>query len=165
MRFSSPFMCAIAACLAFSASGAYAESEYVSLSAGVFDIDDQAETAHFGLEYRGMPFYHGLLPIAGVAANVDGGLYGYAGLNWDITVHPNWIVTPTFAVAAYEEGSSRDLGGVLEFRSGIELDYRFENQHRVGLAVHHLSNAGIYDRNPGTETVMVTYSVPVNVLK
>jgi len=126
----------------------------------VFALNDAQESAEFGVEYRGEAFLYGILPIAGVAANTDGGYYGYAGVGYDFNLSENWILTPNFAVAAYEYGSGRDLGGVIEFRSGIELDYRFENQHRLGLSIHHISNAGIYDVNPGAETVSLNYSVP-----
>lgn len=152
---------ALAACLvAFSASA----EERLTLSAGSFDVADE-NTPNFGIEYRGASFWHDLLPIAGVQGNVDGGVYGYAGLLYDWQFAENWHLSPNVAVGAYDDHSSKDLGGTLEFRSGIELEYAFVNQHRLGLAVHHLSNAHIYDQNPGTEQVMMTYSVPVAVFK
>ena len=45
--------------------------------------------------------------------------------------------------------------------SGIELDYQFQNTQRLGVALNHLSNAGIYSHNPGEENVILTYSIPV----
>lgn len=73
--------------------------------------------------------------------------------------------TPSFAVAAYEDGGGKDLGGVIEFRTGVELSYRFPNAHRLGVAYQHLSNAGIYDRNPGAENLLLTYSIPFSILR
>lgn len=138
--------------------------EHLTFSAGSFDVLDE-NTPNFGLEYRGESFWRDLLPIAGVQVNTDGGLYGYVGLNYDWQFTDRWYLTPTLAVGAYDDNSSEDLGGWLEFRSGIEISHRFENAHRLGLAFHHISNASIYDENPGTEQVMLTYSVPVNLFK
>lgn len=151
--------------LSLSAAHTVAAQEYVTLSAGSWDVADE-NAPNFGVEYRGTPFWYGLLPIAGVQANTDGGIYGYAGLNYDWEFANNWFLIPTVAVGAYEDGGdSKELGGVVEFRSGIELDYRLANSHRLGLSVHHLSNADIYDHNPGAEQVMLTYSIPVSVFK
>jgi lipid A 3-O-deacylase len=135
--------------------------EHLTFSAGAFDMDDD-QSANFGIEYRGNAFWHDLEPMAGVQVNGDKGVYGYVGLNYDWQFATDWYLTPNFAVGAYDEGSSKDLGGVLEFRSGIEVGYAFENNYRLGLAVHHLSNASIYDDNPGVEQVMLTYSIPVS---
>lgn len=141
-----------------------AAEEYLTLSAGSFDtLDDN--TPNFGLEYRGESFWHDLLPVAGIQANTDGGVYGYVGLNYDWQFTDSWYLTPNVAVGAYEDNSSVDLGGWLEFRTGLEVAHRFDNAHRLGLAFHHISNASIYDENPGTEQVMLTYSIPVNLLK
>lgn len=160
-----------AAALALAAPAVLAEAQvqphYLTLSAGWFDVhDDNTDAALFGLEYRGTPFWYGLLPIAGIAGTEDGSYYGYVGLNYDWNFVDNFYLTPSFAVSAYEDGDDgKDLGGVIEFRSSIEASYRFENQHRLGLAYQHLSNASIYDRNPGAENFLVTYSVPLNAFK
>ena len=53
---------------------------------------------------------------------------------------------------------------MLEFRSGIEVAWRFDNRSRLGVEFTHISNAGIYDRNPGTETLTVNYSIPLDQL-
>ena len=151
-----------AALLPLSIASASAE-DYVALRAGVFDIDDIYETANFGVEYRGDYCWQNLMPIVGVEANADGSLYGYAGAGYDFMLGDSWALTPSFAVGAYHQGDdSRDLGGTLEFRSALELDYLFANAHRVGVSVEHLSNAGIYEHNSGTNGVMVNWSIPLN---
>ncbi|MGB1540461.1 MAG: acyloxyacyl hydrolase [Rickettsiales bacterium] len=162
MKIRSFLLAAVASTSLLASTAAFAGDEYVTLRAGLFDIDDVYEAGHIGLEYRGPHYYKGLGPIAGLEANEDGGFFGYAGLDWDFMLGQHWVITPSFAIAAYEEGDSRDLGGTLEFRSGLEIDYQMANQHRAGLSLHHISNAGIYDSNPGTEVVMFNYSIPVN---
>lgn len=141
-----------------------AAEEYVTLSAGAFDVDD-ASHANFGLEYRGESFWYDLLPVVGIQSDVEGDSYGYFGFNYDWQFANNWYLAPTAAVGVYNEGAGVDLGGPIQFRTGLEVSYRMDNAHRLGLAVHHLSNAGIYDQNPGTEQVMLSYSVPVNLFK
>lgn len=62
----------------------------------------------------------------------------------------------------YRQGTGPDLGHVVEFRSGIELGWRFENGMRLGLSYDHRSNAEISARNPGMDTYALRLSVPLN---
>ena len=73
------------------------------------------------------------------------------------------VLSPSFSVGGFHEGDGKDLGGAIEFRSALELAYRFENNARLGVQVGHLSNASIYDSNPGEEFVILNYSIPVTV--
>ena len=143
--------------------------DYLSINAGEYDAlrsntDNQA--FQYGAEYRFSEIGYGVRPIIGGFGTSDGAAYGYAGLNWDVAILPNQLyIVPNFAVGAYHEGSGKRLGGALEFRSGIELDYQFPNQHQLGIALNHISNAGIYSHNSGEETIMGIYSVPVSSVK
>ena len=56
------------------------------------------------------------------------------------------------------------LGFDAEFRSAIELTKRFSNDHRLGLCFAHLSNGSLSDYNPGTETLGLFYSIPLDFL-
>jgi hypothetical protein len=49
---------------------------------------------------------------------------------------------------------------VFQFRSSIALSYEFAHKARLGLSFAHISNAGIYDDNPGAEEIYVFYSLP-----
>lgn len=153
------------ACFATLAGGAQAQ-DYLTGSVGWFDlIDQEDEAAQFGLEYRLSPVEYGIRPTIGISVNSDGAVYGYGGFNWDIEILPSQLyVVPNFMVGAYGEGSGKDLGGAIEFRSGLEVDYQLPNTHRVGIAFNHISNASIYDKNPGAEELLINYSVPVGSL-
>jgi hypothetical protein len=59
------------------------------------------------------------------------------------------------------EGEKK-LGCVVEFRSSIEIFYRFANNHRLGLSVNHYSNSGLGKINPGTESLRLMLSVPIS---
>lgn len=61
----------------------------------------------------------------------------------------------------YAENGGFDLGGPIEFRSGIEIGYENRSGFRFAASYDHRSNAGIYDDNPGIETVQFKVSVPL----
>ena len=60
----------------------------------------------------------------------------------------------------YEEGSGVDLGGPIEFRSGLSVGYQNKAGVRMSLSIDHRSNLGIYSDNPGLETVQFRVSIP-----
>ena len=68
---------------------------------------------------------------------------------------------PALPLVITRRGDGRDLGHELEFRSSIELSYRFDDRTRLGLSFYHLSNANIGDFNPGTEVLSIVYSIPL----
>ncbi len=142
-------------------------SDYLTGSVGWFDlVDGDDESAQFGAEYRFSPIQYGFRPTLGITVTDDGGVYGYGGFNWDVPLIDNQLyLIPNFMVGAYGEGDSKDLGGTIEFRSGIEVAYQLPNTHRVGVAFNHISNASIYDKNPGAETLLINYSLPMNAFR
>lgn len=137
---------------------------FLTLGSGLFDITDEKTTGLFRLEYRSDRKIFFLRPLFGMEINLDGGFYGYFGLQTDLFFGNRWVLTPTAAVGGYAQGNSRDLGYGLEFRTGGELAYRFEDRSRIGLAVHHISNANIGAKNPGVENITINYSIPFNRL-
>lgn len=136
------------------------DAHRVQLAAGAFDLDGEDTAPALNAELRLGPRLFVIGPSLGVVANTDGGLYGYFGafveLSWG-----NVILTPMLAAGGYHEGSSKDLGGVFQFRQSLDLAYAFEDGMRVGVQVAHISNAGIYDQNPGVEAVYLTWSIPI----
>lgn len=138
--------------------------DYIAGYAGYFDvIRGDHGAAQFGVEYRGHPFQYTIRPIIGVNVTTDSSLYGYAGFHLDAELIKDQLyLSPNFAAGFYRKNSGRDLGGTVEFRSGIELAYQMPNEHRVGVAFNHISNASLYRHNPGSETALISYSVPIN---
>lgn len=159
MKFRTATLFACTALLSYSAHAA--SGDHIVPYAGIFDVTDDNNSALFGGEYRFKDVYWGLRPTLGVSIDTDGGAYGYGGLNWDIPLgSSNFYLIPNFMAGLYHRGDSKRLGGPIEFRSGLELDYQFANAHRVGVAFNHISNANIYSHNPGAETLLVNYSIP-----
>jgi hypothetical protein len=141
------------------------EPAFISLGAGATGvIADRKQGAAFNIEYRSDYELWKIRPFVGGFATSDASLYGYFGFLMDIYFGNRWVLTPNTAVGAYTKGDGQDLGHVIEFRSGFELAYRFDDRSRLGVAVHHLSNASIGDDNPGTETALIYYSIPLNSL-
>ena len=114
------------------------------------------------LEYRHGKRYGIFKPMFGGLVNTDHGFYGYAGVRIDLYLTKKIVLSPSFAPGIYEKGDGKDLGHPIEFRSGLDLSYRRKNGARVGMEVHHLSNASLDENNPGTETFLFTYSIPLN---
>lgn len=142
------------------------EPDFVTVGAGYYDLFDDQAAAEVRLEYR-FSEENKLLwftPFVGFTATSDAGTYGYGGIALDIFFGPRWVATPTFAAGLYGNGDGKDLGHAIEFRSGLEVAYRFDDYARLGLSFTHISNAGIGDRNPGVESLILFYSVPFDRL-
>jgi len=137
---------------------------FLTIAAGAWDFnkrDDQG--AEFRVEYRSDQKIWELKPFGVVAGSNTGSFFIGAGVLMDIYFGRRWVLTPSFAPHYYSQGSSdKDLGYELEFRSQIEFAYRFDDRSRLGLSVSHYSNASIGDKNPGTESLMLNYSIPTS---
>jgi hypothetical protein len=60
----------------------------------------------------------------------------------------------------YLSNGGFDLGGWLEFRSGIEVGYETASGWRYALGYDHRSNGGTFKKNPGMETMHLRVSAP-----
>lgn len=99
-------------------------------------------------------------PWGGVMANSDGGLWGGGGVLLDIPIG-NFYVMPSTGVGLWHNGGSRDLGSTIEFRTTLEIGYRFESEMRVSAYASHISNAGIGNDNPGADMLGAYLHVPL----
>jgi hypothetical protein len=155
---------ALAVGLVVGAVEAHADdsSGYLSIQGGAFSFDDDDTEALLGAQYRFGQKLWIVNPMVGGFVTTDGGLYGYAGITHEFDLGDHVLIRPAFAVGAYSHGDGRDLGGALEFRSALELGWRFDGGSSVGLEISHISNAGIYDDNPGVENLTLNYTLPLN---
>ena len=145
------------------------DTPYLSAAIGKYDVlkntprdvamDIRAEIDPNWIIYKRGIFT--LKPFAAVEVTTDGALYGGAGFKFD-TQYEHIYFTPSVMVGVYHDGGGKDLGHAIEFRSGIELGYEFDNQARLGVGLSHISNADIGDRNPGTEILSLYYHHPIN---
>jgi len=135
------------------------EAQGWAVSLGGFNLTDSS-TAEAGVEYRLAPFAETrrgtFLPAVGISGTKDGNAWLHGSLRFDWNITERWIVTPQVGASLYDTGAGKNLGGVLEFRSGLELTYRLARGARFGLVFYHLSNAHIYTRNPGSNSLVLT---------
>jgi hypothetical protein len=140
--------------------------EAVVASAGVFEPLVENNSYEMGAELRFAPrrfrflpgFLPEVIPTAGVMAGAQGSLYTYGGFRFELALGGGWTVSPGWAAGLYNRSPDVDLGGPLEFRSSIELAYRLPGGSRLGVCLYHLSNAGLSEVNPGSESLVLTYS-------
>jgi lipid A 3-O-deacylase len=156
---------AILIAAAVGAAPAKAESVgYVTGGLGGFDILHNYTAAEGRLEFR---FAHGLFfikPGFGTLFTNKGSLYTYFSLRGEIPIGRHVMIIPMEAIGDYEKGSGKNLGAHVEFKSGIEVDYVFDNGLRVGPVFDHISNAGIGRANPGEENMLLMVSVPLGAI-
>ena len=62
--------------------------------------------------------------------------------------------------AGITAATDKNLGSPVEFKTGVEFAYRFDNAARLGLVFDHISNAGFTQTNPGTEQLLLMLSWP-----
>jgi len=140
------------------------DPEFLSLGIGAFDFNRRKDEGfEYRLEYRSdRKLLDIFKPFGSVAVSTSGhGFFG-GGVLIDLFFDRRIVVTPSFAPHIYIGGDNDlDLDYPLQFRSQLEIAYRLDNRARVGFAVSHYSNASLGDKNPGTETATIYYSLPL----
>lgn len=137
---------------------------FLTIAAGAWDFNKQDDQgAEFRLEYRSDQKLWELKPFGAIAGTNTGSFFIGAGVLMDIYFGRRWVVTPSFAPHYYSQGDSdKNLDYKLEFRSQLEVAYRFDDRSRLGLSVSHYSNASLGDKNPGVESLLLNYSIPTD---
>lgn len=132
---------------------------FFAFSAGVHNTNRSTDFES-GIEYRGPTFRWGLQAAAGfmVTAETTGYVYGGLRRDFDFGTH-RWGIALSFGAGLYHPGDGKDLGGPVNFRSGFELYRRFDAPSRLGLVFYHLSHAGIYENNPGVNSLVLSYGL------
>ncbi|WP_395377851.1 acyloxyacyl hydrolase [Marinicella sp. W31] len=127
---------------------------------GVFDNLDNPE--QYGLEVRGKKFSRfNLIPTFGYLWTENDSDYYYTELKYDHALNERWVMTSSLGVGLFHQSEEIDLGHSVEFRSGIEFARVFENNYRLGAAFYHLSNSRLSSDNPGTESLVISFSIPM----
>lgn len=155
---------ALAAALALAGAARAAEDTkgLVALGAGGFDFDHPRTTAaEFRGEYRFANGFYFIKPVVGAFGTSRGSVYVYGGLRADLIFLDHYVVMPVATVGYYDRGNGKDIGSHAEFKTGVELAYRFDNAMRLGVAFDHISNAGLTKTNPGAESLLLMFSLPI----
>ena len=143
------------------------EPDSIAFEAGRFDpIKNVKQATAFGVEYHLDKFvWWGLRPFVGAGFTSDRSAWGYGGIRYATEWGEHIGITPSFAIGGYSKGNGKDLGHppVLG-RFGLDLEYRFNNDARIGAAYYHMSNGKVLHQtnNPGTEVIGLTFSIPIH---
>ena len=139
-----------------------ADPPLLSLSTGAAQIFDSHQELYWNVEYRpAFRFYH-VGPWLSFGTGKHREFYAAVGGLLNLELGRGWVLTPSFGGGYYNASSGLDLGFDAEFRTGLELAKRFRNGHRLGISLAHLSNGSLSEKNPGTETFGVSYSLPLD---
>jgi lipid A 3-O-deacylase len=134
----------------------------LDVSAGAFEIAHPDErAAEVGLKYRASGHLWLLHPIAGAMATSDGAFNLFGGFSIDLPLGKGPLVRGSFAPGYSNRGHGKDLGYALEFRSSVEIGWRFDAGWSLGVEWYHLSNARLGDKNPGDASLLVTLTLPL----
>lgn len=125
-------------------------------------FDEGRRPTRFGVEFSLRPVSRwALTPAVGAILAQNESRYVYVAMRREFWLNHRWAVIPSFGVGAYQDGGGLDLGGALEFRTGLEIARRFGTGIRVGAGLFHVSNSGLSERNPGSESVALSVTMPM----
>jgi lipid A 3-O-deacylase len=103
----------------------------------------------------------GIGAMVGISGTDDGSAWAYFGARRPFRLGSCWQTAPAFAVAYYDQGDGKNLGHDIEFRSGLEVSCVRSSGRSLGIEFYHLSNAGLADVNPGSNSLWVVYGLPL----
>ncbi len=134
-------------------------SELVT-GAGLLSVDRGEKQWLASADWRFSPLQWNIRPWLGAAFAERGTWYLSAGLVYILPLASGWRLSVGFAPTDYQAGAGKVLGDSLEFYSFAEAGYSSAKGQAVNLRFGHLSNAHLSDYNPGTEILMLNWSVP-----
>ena len=129
---------------------------------GNFDFSDDNQAALlFGFQHQNEllerdSFLGNISPITGGFITENSAIYIYSGIEWNIDVG-SFEFTPSFAPGLYKKGDGKDLGHVLEFKTEVQLSYRFSDDMSLGVSYNHASNVSLGYKIPGANSYMFNF--------
>jgi len=121
----------------------------------IFDIGPESDNFFFLKPFIGLEY------TSDSASYFLTGIYLEDNLGQLIDGEENKIIfSPSFGLGFYDNGSGKDLGNDLQFRTTFELIYKLKNKNRIGLSLGHISNANLGSKNPGVEIISLSYQIP-----
>ena len=139
----------------------YSDNEF-NIYSGMFDFsDDGKKSTLIGLQHQNEnlnrnTFLGNLSPITGVLITADNAGYIYTGVQAQYKLG-SVNLTPSFTPGLYHEGSGKDLGHILEFKSELQISLDIFKNAELGLSYNHISNASLGDKNPGANSYMFNF--------
>ena len=134
----------------------------LNVFAGMFDFSDDGQKASLvGVQHQNEELYRNsflgkLSPITGGFLTKKNALYLYTGVQAEYELG-FLTITPSFAPGYYNEGSGKDLGFPLEFKSEVQMSFNLGDSSQMGMSYNHISNASIGKKNPGANSYMFNF--------
>lgn len=160
----------LVALLLISVEAKSKDSARFSVGLGIFNYmedgspphNDQSGMMNFEI-HSGKKMFNLIKPFAGFLGTNENAYYAYGGFGIDgyYGKRKNFVVTPSLACGYYKDGNEIKAGNPLEFYIGIDMFYRFKNNARFGVGIFHISNADSGKKNPGSETLVLKYQIPI----
>jgi hypothetical protein len=92
----------------------------------------------------------------------DASFLGYAGVGVPFDLTDNIMMMPSIAGGIYDEGNGGvDLKSNFAIRFGTELAYKFDDNSRIGLNAHIITNGESLDKADRTEVISLVYTTPL----
>ncbi|MGH1377353.1 MAG: acyloxyacyl hydrolase [Alphaproteobacteria bacterium] len=155
-------------CLSVVKTNAHAKDfGFLGLSVGYYNaLDSNNNSATVAVEYRPSKsvVFKRIKPWFGLQVNSRQSIWGGGGLLLELEPTKNTFLTTSFGVGLYSHGNNDiDLNHPIQFKSQIELGYKFKNKNRVSIALNHISHAGLGgNKNPGSESLLLYFHTPIN---
>ncbi len=151
---------------ALSQSVSHKDYPLINITAGkIASFNPDKRSNIFGFEYRHNKISKwNLIPTVGYLRNSHCLQYLHADLKHDWLLKKNFIFTMGLGVGVFDSNENIDLGNPIEFKSSFELTYRFKNSLRLGIESYHISNSKLSNINPGTESIVLSFFLPLNTI-
>ncbi len=134
----------------------------LQVGVGIFNLHRVHKwQAQASIEYKWRPIVYTLRPFVGMMGTQKASLYWYGGFGLDLFIGRAFVITPSLAAGIYYRGHGKNLGYPLEFRSSLEFAFVLKREARIGLQIYHISNASLGHKNPGEESLVLFYSIPL----
>ena len=134
----------------------------LSLYGGTYDYDDDNTSNLVGINYHLENNDFKLIesiklnPVIGLFVTGKSASMLYSGFETNIG-QDKVSLNLSSAAGIYDNGSGKDLGNDLQFKSEINIFFELDKSSKIGFGSHHISNAGLSSRNPGTNNYFLIY--------
>ncbi len=129
---------------------------------GMFDFSDGGKKSQiFGIQHLNDNLFRDsfigtIKPVTGFMLTADSASYLYTGIQAEYKIGKLNLI-PSFTPGLYHEGSGKDLGHLVEFKSELQLSLDLSSSTEFGLSYNHLSNASLGEKNPGANSYMFNF--------
>jgi hypothetical protein len=139
-----------------------ASDDRLVIGAGAFGVFDDAQIVALKLayEFKTLDDYWLIRPHINVLATDNGAYFISVGAIKEFYLNETWRWGISFSAGGFHEDSKKeenDLDYDVEFYSTLSLTYQIEKSQALRAELGHISNAGFGSRNPGSESLLVSY--------